>query len=224
MPADYYVLLGISRGADLKRIKSAYRKIAKQFHPDITRTRDSEHRFREIKEAYETLADENKRRTYDDELARREEPRGISPRSRIIHQPVFVFDAAQQCSTAVDEFFEGFLPGFFEPENRRLPQKDLYYEIILSPQEALEGGLFPITVPVFEVCPRCRETEYGEGFFCPTCRGYGRLRAQRTFSLSIPPRTRPETRARISLEDIGLKGIYLNILVSIYPDLEYENW
>ncbi len=57
-----------------------------------------------------------------------------------------------------DEFFEGFLPGFFDIDKRRIRDKDLYFEAILSPREATEGGLFPITVPVIESCPRCRKT------------------------------------------------------------------
>ena len=64
MTRDYYVILGISRGADPGQIKQAYRKIAKQCHPDAAPAGDP-HRFREVQEAYETLSDQNRRRRYD---------------------------------------------------------------------------------------------------------------------------------------------------------------
>jgi DnaJ-class molecular chaperone len=56
------------------------------------------------------------------------------------------------------------------------------------------------------------------GFFCPTCHGYGRVQTQREFSLSIPPHVRHGTEIRLSMEDIGLRDVYLNIIVLIDPD------
>ena len=61
MPRDYYVILGVSKSADLNQIKRAYRRIAKQFHPDLTQSASSD-KFREVIQAYETLADEERRR------------------------------------------------------------------------------------------------------------------------------------------------------------------
>jgi DnaJ-class molecular chaperone len=69
MPKDYYVVLGVNRGASLNKIKKAYRTVIKKYHPDITRTKESTARFLEIKEAYEILSDEAKRKRYDGELA-----------------------------------------------------------------------------------------------------------------------------------------------------------
>jgi DnaJ-class molecular chaperone len=61
-------------------------------------------------------------------------------------------------------------------------------------------------------------------FFCPVCSGYGRIRSEREFSLSIPPRVKHGTEIRLSMEDIGLRGAYLNVLVLIDPALEEEEW
>ena len=63
-----------------------------------------------------------------------------------------------------------------------------------------------------------------ENFFCPVCRGYGRVQGEREFSLSIPPGMRHGTEITLSMEDIGLKDTYLNILVRIEPDLGEEEW
>src|SRR2546421_7933706 len=60
---DYYRILGVDRGADDKTIKSAYRKLARKYHPDVNKGQDA--RFKEIAEAYEVLSDPDKRRKYD---------------------------------------------------------------------------------------------------------------------------------------------------------------
>lgn len=62
---DYYDILGIQRNATLKDIKAAYRKLAKEYHPDVNNSSDADRVFKEINEAYDTLSDENKRKAYD---------------------------------------------------------------------------------------------------------------------------------------------------------------
>jgi len=62
---DYYEVLGLSKGASEDEIKRAYRKLAKQYHPDINKAPDAEAKFKEINEAYEVLSDSQKRSTYD---------------------------------------------------------------------------------------------------------------------------------------------------------------
>ena len=62
---DYYRILGVERSADEKTIKSAYRKLARKYHPDVAKGKDDGQRFREITEAYEVLSDPEKRRRYD---------------------------------------------------------------------------------------------------------------------------------------------------------------
>jgi hypothetical protein len=123
----------------------------------------------------------------------------------------------------VDEFFSGFLPAFFE-RGKATAAKDLYLEVILSPAEAAKGGLFPITVPVFEPCPRCHRAGLWEEFFCPICSGRGVVRAERGFSLSIPPHVSHGTQISLSTEDIGLSRVILNILVLIDPALDEEEF
>jgi molecular chaperone DnaJ len=218
MPKDYYVVLGVSRTSNLSKIKKAYRKVAKEFHPDASHTPESAGRFREIREAYETLGDEDKRRIYDKELEKEGSRLRISEVPKIIRTRRSVFDALDELRSPVDDFFSGFLPGFFDRGKDR--GKDLYLEVILSPIEASEGGLFPITVPVIEPCPTCSKTGLWEDFFCPACLGYGRIKSEREFCLSIPPRVRHGTEIRLSMEDIGLRDVRLNIMVHIDPDLE----
>jgi molecular chaperone DnaJ len=220
MPEDYYIVLGVSRGADIDKIKKAYRRVAKKYHPDVARSRESAEKFREVRAAYETLADEERRRRYDEELAQRGSEIRISRVPEIIERRRSLFGDMERFFSRADEFFEGFLPGFFDIEKGRIRDKDLYFEAILSPREAVEGGLFPITVPVIEPCPRCRRTGFWEDFFCPVCSGYGRVQSEREFSLSIPPHVRHGTEIRLSMEDIGMRDTHLHVRVLIDPCLE----
>lgn len=219
MAKDYYVVLGISRQANLHQIKRAYRKIAKQLHPDLAHSISSD-KFREAREAYETLVDENKRQKYDASL---KHPLQISKKRNIQHivrKRGSVFNEMDRLKSFADEFFEGFLPGFYTKERGRIPDKDLYYEVVLSPEEARHGGLFPITVPIIEPCPQCGETDIWHLFFCSNCSGHGYIHTHREFSLSIPPHTKHGTQQSISMEDIGLKDTNLNIVVYVDPHSE----
>jgi curved DNA-binding protein len=63
---DYYELLGVDRGADKASIKKAYRKLARKYHPDVSKEADAEARFKEVSEAYNVLKDEEKRASYDE--------------------------------------------------------------------------------------------------------------------------------------------------------------
>ena len=62
---DYYEILGVKRDADISTIKSAYRKLARKYHPDVNKTKEAEEKFKDINEAYEVLSDKNKRQRYD---------------------------------------------------------------------------------------------------------------------------------------------------------------
>jgi molecular chaperone DnaJ len=221
MPKDYYLVLGITRSADLNKIKKAYRKIVKDYHPDTTRISDSE-KFKEITEAYETLSNEDKRKLYDMEINDQQKPIVVShPVETVPRRTPFIDDVFSMFSH-VDDFFGGFVPGFFDRERKtRVIEKDLYLEIILSREEASTGGLLPISVPVIEACPKCKTHGMWEGLFCPVCSGKGTIQSERQFSLTIPPHTAHGTQVRISLEDIGLRDTILNITVSIDPTLDY---
>src|SRR5712692_6535070 len=62
---DYYAILGVDRGASAEDIKKAYRKLARKYHPDVSKEPDAEEKFKEVAEAYETLKDPEKRAAYD---------------------------------------------------------------------------------------------------------------------------------------------------------------
>src|ERR1700722_10578139 len=62
---DYYEVLGVARGADADAVKRAYRKLARKYHPDVSKEKNAEAKFKEVQEAYEVLRDTEKRAAYD---------------------------------------------------------------------------------------------------------------------------------------------------------------
>lgn len=216
---NYYVILGISKGASQEKIKKAYRSVAKKWHPDIAQDSTSKERFQEIREAYETLSDETKRRQYDATLERQGSPLRVGRVPETVRERQARWNEMEdRFFSSADAFFEGFLPGFFDRAPRASRGKDLYYEAILTPSEAARGGLFPVAIPVLEPCPRCGKSGLWGDFFCPVCRGYGRVRGEREITLSIPPNVTHGTKVTVSLEDIALRGVHLKMVFYIGSD------
>jgi molecular chaperone DnaJ len=220
MAKNYYIILGVDRGANAGQIKHAYRRIAKQLHPDRFCPSSDPEKFIEAKEAYDTLADVERRRCYDDELRRQETPLRMTRIPAIVRDRRRWYREFEQRESLVDEFFEGWVPDISSRQRRRAPDKDIFLEVVLSARESREGGLFPIRFPVLEPCPQCGRGGLLDEFFCPVCFGYGYVSAEREFSLSIPPRTADGTAVTLSLEDIGLRDVRLHVAVRVDLMLE----
>jgi molecular chaperone DnaJ len=240
MPRDFYVVLGVSRDADLSQIRRAYKRLVRRYHPD-TGTQPSEH-FIEVRKAYETLKDDEARREYDRMHANSADNavpvRVTAPSSTMGRVSAVSPSASRSCVdrvspgvmpaslwatpvvreprqmlSAADEFFGGFVPGLFTTGRMSSRHKDLYVELILSSDEARDGGLYDLQVPVHEVCSSCG----GSGFYgliaCPECRGQSVRYPE--LKLSVPPRVADGTQVRLDLDDIGLSDVFLNVTVSV---------
>jgi DnaJ-class molecular chaperone len=228
MARNFYVVLGVSRDADPSQIREAHRRLVRIHHPD-TGTGSAE-RFTEVQQAYETLSDESQRRLYDETLPGRPK-RGRPLADPLVSSPMHTQrrvpvgrevptrspfqNMADGLWSAVDEFFEGFVPGFFTSGRTASRRKDLYVEIVLEPDEAARGGLFPLQIPIREPCENCVGRGYVGLFSCPSCHGNGAAKGQREVEISMPAGVTDGTTARLSLEDIGLNGVDLNVLVSV---------
>ena len=179
---DYYEVLGVGRGADVQEIKSAYRKLALQYHPDRNPgNQAAEEQFKEAAEAYSVLGDSDKRSTYD-----RFGHQGLSNASA---SSGFDPNTFSDFSDIFGDFF-GFGDLFGGGSSRRTrPQRgdDLRYDLEISFEDAVHGMSAEILIPREESCPRCRgsRAEPGSGATtCPTCRGRGEVIYQQSF-LSI---------------------------------------
>ena len=168
---DYYDVLGVGRNASQEEIKSAFRSLARKYHPDVNGAHDAEERFKEINEAFAVLSDPEKRAVYD--RYGHEGLRG-SPGMWDFNN----FDPF--------EIFEQFF-GFGSMGSRRqrnAPRRgeDLYTNITLNFEEAAFGVEKEISITRDEVCEQCNGSGAEPGSSpetCSTCNGHGEVRQVR---------------------------------------------
>jgi molecular chaperone DnaJ len=174
VPRDYYELLGVERGADEKEIKRAFRKVARELHPDVNKhDPEAEAKFKEVAEAYEVLSDPERRRTYDAFGHEGLRSGGWSPRSRGFGSMEDVFEAFFGRS---DPIF-GDLFGF----GRGGPAGggDVAAEVEVTLEEVLHGAERELSFEAIQTCERCHGNGAEPGTpirTCETCGGSGQLR------------------------------------------------
>ena len=168
---DYYDVLGVGRDAGDDEIKGAFRKLARQYHPDVNKAPDAEEKFKEINEAYGVLSDADKRARYD-----RFGRAGLG-------SPGGFRDYTVDFADIFDELFGQF--GFSTGRGaRRVPRRgrDLQMGVTLKFEEAAFGVEKEITFERDETCSRCKGSGAEPGTTptrCPTCGGQGEVRQVR---------------------------------------------
>ncbi|KPP86475.1 MAG: chaperone protein DnaJ [Rhodobacteraceae bacterium HLUCCO07] len=183
---DFYEVLGVSRGASTDEIKKAYRKKAKELHPDRNADNpQAEAQFKEANEAYEVLKDADKKAAYDRFGHAAFEGGmgggGARPGGHPGHG-----DFASAFSDVFDDLFGDFMGGRGGPGGRQRATRgaDLRYNMRITLEEAFSGLQKTINVPSSVQCDACDGTgaESGsEPTTCPTCSGMGKVRAQQGF-------------------------------------------
>jgi len=212
MAENFYVVLGISRDADLGQIRRAYRRLARLYHPDA-RSPDRE-RFIEVQRAFETLGDERARRDYDAGLRIRNEEVPAGPASRPAPE---ARRRGPVPSSLLEELLGGRPPGIYHAGRQVSREADLHVELVLEPGEARSGGLLPLRIPVERVCSRCGGSGRRGMLLCRSCGGAGRIVEHDLIEISVPPRVPDGTLVRLALDDVGLPGMGLVVLVTVRP-------
>jgi molecular chaperone DnaJ len=179
---DYYETLGLARGASEQDIKSAFRRLAKDCHPDRNPgDKSSEAKFKELNEAYEALRDPQKRAAYDQfghaafDGSHGRGGAGFGP------------DFASSMSDIFDDLFGEFMGGRRGGRGQRTGRErgaDLRYNMEIELPEAFAGKTAQIRVPTSVTCETCTGSGAKAGTqpsTCPTCAGAGKVRATQGF-------------------------------------------
>lgn len=188
---DYYEILGVPKNASKTAVKSAYRKLAKKYHPDVNKNGDAAERFKEIGEAYEVLSNTDKRAAYDRLGHAAFDPSmgqgfgyqswpgfGTSPSAG------YDFTGFRDPFEIFEDFF-GFRSPFRAATRRRTSQagSDILHELEIDFEAAVTGGEEEISYQRHAVCETCNGSggEKGEkAVTCPECNGAGQVRSTRS--------------------------------------------
>lgn len=190
---DYYEVLGVSKSASKDEIKSAFRKLAKKYHPDISKEENAEEKFKEVQEAYSVLSDDNKRRQYDQFGHAGVNGNGAGSGFGGFNGAGFGFDASDLGDIFDDLFGAGF--GFGGSSSRRSSSRtrrgsDILMQVDLTFEEAVFGCEKDFDLDVVAECDKCN----GKGGFheetCSRCHGSGTITSeQRTILGSFMTKT-----------------------------------
>jgi molecular chaperone DnaJ len=181
MSSDYYEILGVSRDAGADEIKKAYRRKAREMHPDVSSDPDASVKFKEVSQAYEVLSDPQKREMYD---------RGGDPFGNGMGGGFGGYQNAGGFGTGGFDF-TNLVDAMFGQQGSRGPRprvrrgQDALVRLSLELAEAAFGVTKPLTVDTAVLCPRCNGAgaeDGGKPVTCSTCRGQGEVtHIQRSF-------------------------------------------
>lgn len=177
---DYYDVLGVDKSASDAEIKSAFRKLAKKYHPDLNKEPDAAEKFKEVQEAYDVLGDEQKRKTYDQfGSAAFDNNAGGNPYGNYGNYGGFNTSGFGFEDINLDDILSNMFGGSFggsRKKNRPRKGEDVLYRMNISFREAVFGSKEDITLDLTEKCEECG----GKGGFnpkkCSTCNGTGKVR------------------------------------------------
>lgn len=179
---DYYEVLGVSKTASEAEIKSAFRKLAKQYHPDVSKEENAAEKFKEAQEAYAVLSDEQKRKQYD-----QYGHQAFSSNQGGFNYQDFDF------SDIFGDMFGGGFSDFFgggRSKTRASKGRDKIIRMTLEFEEAVFGTKKEIKMDVSENCEECHGKGGHNESTCPDCHGSGQINVeQRTMFGTFTSRT-----------------------------------
>ncbi len=151
MDKDYYKIMGLAPNATEQEIKTAYRRLARKYHPDLSKESNAEEQFKEMGEAYETLKDPSKRAQYDEHLKNREfhgqaQQQTGNNRSYQSNGPGFTNSEFNDGSEFSSDFFESLF-GHPRAQNQAMAGQDYHGKININLEEAFNGTIKSIQIP-----------------------------------------------------------------------------
>jgi molecular chaperone DnaJ len=223
MAKSYFAILEVTSNATPNEVHSAYRRLAKEYHPD--HYGESSEPFQKIQEAYSVIGNPAKRKAYEKTLSNvrvRRSP-DIGP---IVEPEPLIPERGPGDMGEISPVrsFETFLPSFDEIFNwlwnnfsNVTPQKsgriqNLTLEVPLTREQARRGGNARVMVPARSTCPTCRG--YGSiGYYeCHRCAGEGAISGEVPISVAFPPGLMKDHSVVIPLDQLGIRNLHCTVL------------
>ena len=235
MTKDYYKILGVAEFDSADDIKSAYRKLARKWHPDIAgNTEDAILKFKEINEAYEILSDKIKKAEYDrarrfysyakdgaesrNEKKQTEKKRTTNPQNNSAKDRGIYFNW--------EDFFSSVQKTAKKKEEKPLPRRgdDVYTDVEISVFDAINGTEKVVNMLQTGTCPKCGGRRFVNGSVCKHCNGKGEVSKYKKFTVKIPAGIKDSSKIRLANEGCtGINGgtngdLYITIHIKEHQD------
>ncbi|MDP1769939.1 MAG: DnaJ C-terminal domain-containing protein [Nitrospirota bacterium] len=224
---DYYQVLGLPKSASADDIKKAYRRLARQVHPDLhsgSKKSEMEKKFKELNAAHEVLGDPDKRKKYDQHGANWEQAEAYEQARRQAGAQGFGQNQAPG-GEGFSDIFENLFKGRGRGGTGRgfaMQGEDLETEVQLTLAEVFTGVTKRMTLQEPVPCTTCRGSGALRGRTCPTCQGHGATLQPNTIEVRIPAGVQDGTRVRVAGKGQaganGGKSGDLYLRVTIAPD------
>ncbi|CUS36613.1 DnaJ C-terminal domain-containing protein [Candidatus Nitrospira nitrificans] len=240
-PRDYYHILGIPRTASPDDIKKAYRRLARQYHPDLhtgAKKAEMEKKFKELNEAQEVLTDQEKRKKYDQYGADWEQAQAFEKARQQAGRQGFGGPWGSEgdysrpgSGEAGSEHFSDFFENLFGSRSRGgpgrsgagMPGEDIETDVQLGLREVLTGVTRRVNLREPRTCSTCQGSGTVRGRSCVTCQGAGMTTESKTIEVRIPAGVQDGTRVRVAGKGQpgthgGKRGdLYLHVVIPSDP-------
>ena len=217
---DYYEILGVGREAAQEEIQRAYRRLARKYHPDVSKTRGAEEKFKQINEAYEVLGDADKRRRYDALGANWKAGDEFRPPPGFENIRFDFGSIGRQGPSGFSDFFSSIFGGGFNPHGESPFDKmsDFFgsagqapgtqqLELTLSLEDVYRGATKNVALEMVE------SDEYGRS-----------CRKVRSFEVRIPPGTTNGSNIRLNRRDPRTGDVLLHVNIAHHPRFKVEGF
>lgn len=247
---DYYDILGVSRDATEKEVKSAYRKLARKYHPDVNKEAGAAEKFKDLNEAYEVLSDKDKRQRYDSLGANWQQGSDFTPPPGFENININFGQGGFGGFGGFDDLggmggFSDFFSSIFgdfaqadprtgytkrarsyqhEPQRKPAENLDITQNIYIDLEDLMNESSKSVKVTFMDKCPNCS----GQSRNCYNCGGSGFATVTKTFNVKIPKGVKEGQKFRFSNEgksdDYGNKGtLYLVTKYKKHPVYKIED-
>lgn len=244
---NYYKILGITPDSEFVEVKTAYRRLARKYHPDINKAPDSIKKFKDIQEAYETLSDNQKRKNYNmvngyytTPKSKKTEKKEAAPQSESLNDKqsaytenknVDLTEKKQNSDSNVcyrQKFFRESIGSILDDivkshnSKKRKPKNgtDIYTDISVTLEESIHGTERLLNIMHKEVCPNCKGRRFINGAKCSCCDGTGEYSLHKRITVKIPSGVKNNSKLRLQNE--GNPGFYGGSDGNLYITVKIE--
>ncbi len=239
---NYYEILEVTPESDTVQIKTAYRKLARKYHPDVNKTPEAIEIFKQITNAYETLSDKEKRKQYDiingifkseTKTTTPPPPPKTEPKPQAKQPEKAVKKAVKKNESSIFRLLKYWNAKFKKhrfSEELKKPQKgqNISTDIAITPEEVITGSKRIINVLTTQTCPQCYGHKFINGGKCSQCNGTGEISKRKRITVTIPKGIKDGAKLRLKGEGAsgqngGANGdLYINIKIETPTKIHFD--